>query len=214
MYSLIETLNMGSSTVTRRRLLASLGTGTVAGSAGCLGAFGSDSAETPDPVDLSGGKFDYQGGMEIGVHGGPNGQIFYADNEPTSRHATGNSEDAREDLAWFHTLVQGLFPYHFERLNRGWEPTAIYATDYSRVDWDLSGGDGPQQLPSPTAPDTFGDATELVYVAESDVIGGMGPELVPFSDTAEADSFASDYGGRTLEYDDITPNLIGSLGMR
>lgn len=202
---------MAQSTATRRHIVQTLGTGTVVGLAGCLDAFGSNS-ETPDPVDLSGGKFDYQGGMEIGVHGGPNGQIFYADNEPTSRHATGNSEDARDDLAWFHTLVQGLFPYHFERLNQGWEPAAIYVTDYSLVDWELSGG-GPKQLPSPTAADTFGDATELVYVAESDVIGGMGPELVPFSDADEANSFADTHSGRTLDYDDITPTLIESLGM-
>lgn len=204
---------MAFQSVTRRRLLGALGVGTLAGFAGCLDAFESDSGDVPEPVDLSGGKFDYQGGMEIGPHGGPNGQIFYSDNEADTIHDPGNSADDQDNLAWFHTLVQGLFPYHFERLDRGWDPTVVYVTDYSSVDWELAERDGRQQMPSPTAPDTFGDATELVYAAESGVMGGMGSELFPFSEEAEAESFVDTHGGRTLAFDDITPALVESLGM-
>jgi len=121
----------GPDAVTRRRALRAVGAGAVAGLAGCLGALGDDGGAAPEPVDLSGGTFDYEGGMEIGRHGGPNGQVFYAENEPQSPHATGESPQARDDLAWFHTLVHGLFPYHFARLDRGWEAAAIYVTNYS-----------------------------------------------------------------------------------
>jgi nitrous oxide reductase accessory protein NosL len=193
--------------VTRRRALQTAGVGTVLGLAGCLGVLGSDS-DAPDPVDLSGGKSDYQGGMEIGRHGGPNGQIFYADNQPESPHASGDSPEARADLAWFHTLVHGLFPYHFDRTNRGWEAEVIYVTDYSAVDWELQDGD---RMPAPTAPETFADATGLTYVAESDARGGMGPELFPFSDAGEAETFVQEHGGQTLDFGDIDSVTVRDL---
>ena len=124
------------------RTSAALGIGSLAG---CLGT-DSSSEEAPDPIDLSGTKYDYQGGMEIGAHGGPNGQIFYDGEQPQSvggpasfrnthaGHDDGGG-DKTDNLAWFHTLVFGLFPYHFERLDRGWEAAAIYVTDYSSVEW-------------------------------------------------------------------------------
>jgi copper chaperone NosL len=207
---------MSPSDLTRRRALRVAGAGAVAGIAGCLDVLGSDSdsGPAPDPVDLSGTKFDYEGGMEIGRHGGPNGQIFYADNEPETPHDPGEAAEARDDLAWFHTLVFGLFPYHFERLNQGWEAEAIYVTDYSSGDWELTDSEGNQRLPAPTAPDTFADATELTYVAESGVMGGMGSELVPFSDSGDAEAFVADHGGQTVSFDDIDRPLVNSLRQR
>lgn len=203
--------NSGLRPVTRRRALSVLGAGSLAALAGCLDALDSGDGNVPDSVDLSGGTFDYEGGMEIGSHGGPNGQIFYEDNEPDTPHDPGDAAEARDDLAWFHTLAQGLFPYHFDRLDRGWEPAVVYVTDYSAVDWELRDHDDHQQMPSPTAPETFGDATELTYVAGSDVIGGMGPELFPFSDADEADDFAAEHGGETLVFDDIDRQVIETL---
>jgi nitrous oxide reductase accessory protein NosL len=196
--------------VTRRKTLLTVGAGAAVSLGGCLGLLGSDSAEAPDPVDLSGGKLDYQGGMEIGRHGGPNGQIFYADNEPESTHATGDHPDARADLAWFHTLVHGLFPYQFER---GWDTDAIYVTDYSTVTYEqnISERGGSRRMPAPTNPDKFADATGLTYVGESDLKGGMGPALFPFSDAGDADSFVAEYGGQTYAFDDISPALINQL---
>jgi copper chaperone NosL len=104
--------------------------------AGCLGSGGGTDA--PDPVDLSGTKFDYQGGMEIGAHGGPNSQVFYQSKQPQPVAGDASGSEENENLAWFHTLVFGLFPYHFARQAQGWEPAVIYVTDYSVVDWDLN----------------------------------------------------------------------------
>lgn len=203
---------MSPTDATRRGLLRAVGAGAVAGLAGCLGALdsGGDAGQAPDPVGLSGPTFDYEGGMEIGRHGGPNGQIFYADNEPETPHDPDEAPGAREDLAWFHTLVFGLFPYHFERRDRGWEARAIYVTDYSATDWELSGAENPK-MPAPTATETFADAEELTYVAESSVRGGMGSELFPFSAADDAESFVETYGGQTLSFDDIDRRLVDSL---
>lgn len=206
-------MSPSSDHTTRRRVLVAAGGGVVAGLAGCLGVLdsGDDARPTPDPVDLSGTKFDYEGGMEIGRHGGPNGQIFYADNNPETPHDPGDTPEARDDLAWFHTLVFGLFPYHLNRLDDGWTAAAIYVTDYSTVDWELSGEAGTQQMPAPTAADTFANATGLTYVAESGVRGGMGAELLPFSAGGDAEAFVEDHGGQTVSFDDIDRRLVTSL---
>lgn len=186
----------------RKFLRGSAGVACAGALTGCLGGSdGTDGGDAPDPVDLSGEKFDDQGGMAIGDHGGPNGQIFYRNNSP----------EGHENPAWFHTLVFGLFPYHFDRLNRGWEVEAVYVTDYSLVDWSLIETDGGPQMPSPTEPDAFADATELTYVAESTVTGGMGPALHPFSDEEEARAFADEHDGRTVGYDDIDRRYVDSL---
>jgi len=139
--------------------------------------------------------------MAIGDHGGPNGQVFYANNSP----------EGHDNPAWFHTLVSGLFPYHFARLDRGWEAEVIYVTDYSAVELSLPEDEERPLLPSPTSPDTFADATDLIYVAESTAQGGMGPTLPAFSDDDDAAEFADEYDGKTVGFDDITREFVSSL---
>lgn len=195
----------GRRAVSRRQTVHAVGVGIATGLAGCLGG---SSASVPEPVDLSGQKTDYQGGMVIGNHGGPNGQVFYADAEPEPRQESAGDSQAASNLAWFHTLAHGLFPYHFRMVDQGAEATMVYVTDYSRVDWDLSGGTGRKQMPAPTAPESFGDATGLTYAIETGVMGGMGPDLMPFSDPDEAGAFASTYGGRTVTYEEIDRPLV------
>jgi nitrous oxide reductase accessory protein NosL len=203
--------------LSRRGVLGALGAGATVALAGCSGSANENDGPVPDPVDLSDGKFDYQGGMEIGRHGGPNGQVFYADNSPEPQSASGNASDARENLAWFHTLAHGLFPYHLDRRDQGWSAEVVYVTDYSLVDWqaEIEG----MVMPAPTSSDTFAEAATLTFVAESNARGGMGPDLFPFSDADEATSFTDEYGGRTVGFDDIDRQLVeqvtssGSGGM-
>lgn len=202
--------NESPASVSRRRAVHAVGTGITVGMAGCLGG----SVESPpEPVGLSGQKTDYQGGMVIGDHGGPNGQVFYAEAEPVPRQGPVQGPDGTENLAWFHTLAHGLFPYHFDAVNDGAEATIIYVTDYSRVDWELPVNTERKTMPAPTAPETFADATGLTYVVESAVMGGMGPDLVPFSEPDAAERFAETHGGRTIAYDDIDRTLIAGIQM-
>jgi copper chaperone NosL len=199
-----------SVSVPRRKALETITLSAIIGSAGCLSALQLNDGNQPDPVDLSGGKLDYHGGMKIGMHGGPNGQIFYENNEPKPMGNAGNAE-TRENLAWFHTLAHGLFPYHFQRLNQGWNADAIYATDYSSFEWELFERDGNEYMPAPTDPQTFSDATDLTYVAESKILGGMGPELIPFSEPDDATDFVANHGGRTVPFDAINQRMIRAL---
>lgn len=186
----------------RRTTLATLGAVLPGILSGCLG--GVTGGSTPTPVDLSGGKADDQGGMVIGRHGGPNGQIFYENNGP----------EGHDNPAWFHTLAFGLFRYYFRHERRGWEAMATYVTDYSSIDYELDERDGRLYMPAPTAAETFGDATAMTYVVESEVYGGMGPELLPFSAADDARAFVEDHGGRTMAFDDVTPQFISAYTSR
>lgn len=181
-------------------------TGLAASSAalsGCLGGvIGSGDGEQPAPVDLSGQKFDDQGGMEIGPHGGPNGQIFYEDHAP---------EDRTDSPFWFHTLSHGLFPHYFDHTNRGWSTEVVYVTDFSTIDYGVQERNGMPTMPSPTGNDTFADATEVTFVVESDVMGGMGPDLHPFSEMSDAESFTAEHGGETVGFDDVNRQLVETL---
>ena len=202
--SIVEQTDDGTTTTdnncTRRTLLKTVGGSTVAGFAGCLGGADSTERSTPDPIDLSGGKRDDQGGMVIGEHFGPNGQVFYRDHAPENH----------DNPAWFHTLCMGLFPYHFDRKRRGWEAVVIYVTDYSVVDYELIGEGGKTYISSHTAADTFSDAREMTYVADSDLNGGMGKELHPFSSADDASSFAAKHDGETMTFGELTPEWLSS----
>ena len=190
----------------RRTLLRLAGAGTVtSGISGCLGNLGARTTEqAPTPVDLSGSKLDDEGGMVIGEHGGPNRRIFYTSNTP----------DGHDNPAWFHTLTFGLFPHYFEHRRDGWETRAIYVTDYSAVDYEVTTGSDRKQISTFTAAETFGDVETMTYVVESDVLGGMGPALISFSVGDDAQAFADEHGGRTLTFDDITPTFVSTYARR
>lgn len=182
----------------RRSVLGTLGTIAVAAAAGCSGG-GATQQPIPDPIALDGGKQDDQGGMVIGEHFGPNGQIFYRNNSP----------EGHDNPAWFHTLTAGLFPYYFEHQRLGWDAVAIYVTDYSRVDYNLDTEAGKTYISTHTEADTFGFANEMTYVAGSEVLGGMGKELIPFSEDADAEVFVDEHGGSRVEFEVITAEWLG-----
>jgi nitrous oxide reductase accessory protein NosL len=189
----------------RRTTMATLGALFGAGGlSGCLGNVAGSARATPTPVDLSGGKADDQGGMIIGKHGGPNGQIFYENESP----------EGHDNPAWFHTLAFGLFRYYFRRERQGWEASAVYVTDYSLFEYELTERDGRLYVPAPTAPGTFGDGRAVTYVMESEVYGGMGPELIPFSAIGDAEAFVDRHGGRTVTFDEVTPQFIAEYTSR
>ncbi|MFB6098080.1 MAG: nitrous oxide reductase accessory protein NosL, partial [Salinibacter sp.] len=91
----------------------------------------------------------------------------------------------------------------------GWTVAAVYVTDYSRVDYKVWTAQDTPYIESATAPDTFADATTVVYVVGSRVHGAMGPEFIPFSAKRDAKAFARKYGGRLVSWEQVTPEMLG-----
>jgi len=180
--------------ISRRLLLRTGGAGLAVGLAGCLGG-----PSTPAPVALTNGVACDVCGMIIEKHPGPDGQIFYRDRSP----------EGHDNPARFDSLKQCFFPYYLEHQQRGWTATGLYVTDYSSVEYTLQTEAGETYISSHPEADAFASAKELSYVVGSDIVGAMGPDFIPFSDRAEADDFAADYGGTVLAFADIDESVIG-----
>jgi nitrous oxide reductase accessory protein NosL len=184
--------------LTRRETLAVGGSFATLALAGCTSLTG---GETPAAVSLAGGLQCDNCGMVVEKHPGPNGQVFFTDESP----------EGHENPARFDALKQCLFPYMMEREQRGWTVEAVYVTDYSTVEYDVSGDGEPRQsyISSHVAPESFALAEDLHYVVKGDVRGAMGRDFVPFSVAADAEAFADEHDGRVVRYDDIGPALVG-----
>jgi copper chaperone NosL len=182
--------------VERRPLLAAGGAVAASTLGGCLDLGGRE----PAAVAIDEGAQCDVCGMVIPKHPGPNGQLFYEDESP----------EGHDNPAWFDSLKKCFFPYKLEHERRDWSVAAMYVTDYSAVEYELSTSDGRTYISSHTDPASFADARELHYVVESDVHGAMGPDFYPFSERADAEAFAADHGGRVLEFEDIGAGVVGN----
>lgn len=181
--------------LSRRSVLVHSGAAATLALAGCLG----DSDETPAPVAITSDAACDNCGMIISKHPGPNGEMFYADTAP----------DSHDPPFWFDSLKMCLFPMLLEGRELGYEATAIYATDYSSVEYELQTEGEKTFISSHTDPTSLAKAQDLTYVVGSDVEGAMGPDFIPFSNPDEAASFADDYNGRTVDFEDIDEGMVG-----
>lgn len=68
---------------------------------------------------------------------------------------------------------------------------------------------GQKYIQAVTGPDTFVNADDVVFVVGSEVHGAMGPDFVPFSDEDDGASFVDTFGGRAVNMDAITPEMLG-----
>lgn len=177
---------------TRRQLLA--GTATLLALAGCQSG-----GDTREPVTIDEGDNCVQCGMVISDHPGPVGQTYYRDNTPT-----GQDEPAR------FCSTTCTYRHRFAKEQQGWTPAATFLTDYSAVDYDVRTDGGATVLTHHLDASSFGATSGLTVVANSDVQGAMGTAIVPFSDSADAESFAEEYGGQTLPAEDIQRELVSS----
>ena len=184
--------------VGRRSILRTGGVAVATALAGCLGG-GGGGGEVPSPTAIESGAQCDVCGMVIPNHPGPNGQLFYRDHRPQTH----------DNPAWFDSLKACFFPYYFEKDRLDWTLAVGYVTDYSAVDYDLQDSGGETYISSHTEPASFADATAVSYVVGSDVVGAMGPDFIPFSAAADADSFAAEHGGQVLPFEDIDPELLG-----
>lgn len=140
-----------------------------------------EQAKAPPPRELTREATGHYCGMIVVDHPGPKAQIYLK---------------RREDPVWFTSVRDAVV---FTMLPE--EPktiAAIYVTDMSKAtSWD-----------SPE-PETWVEAHEAWYVLESSRVGGMGaPEAVPFSDKADAEVFAGQYGGKLVRFEGISPEYV------
>jgi len=184
----------------RRRVLAGTGLLLGLGLAGCLGD-GGDGGAVPDPVTLTQADECDVCGMVIPNHPGPTTETFYADQQPS-----GHDNPARFDSTW------EAFQYDFERENQGWERQAMYVTDYSSVDYEITEDGGDLLISTHPEAEAFAPAGEVTFVVGSEVIGAMGKDLVAFTDDGDAEAFQADHGGELLALDEVTPSVIAGLG--
>lgn len=184
--------------VPRRRLLAAGVSLAALGLAGCAGD--TTSTGTPTPVGLGGGKQCDVCGMVIEEHPGPSAVTFFADASPENH----------EGPAWFDS-VKERFVYVRGKEARGWEPTATYVTDYSTVDYEVTESRGTPLISRHVDPASFVAASEVTYLAGSDVEGAMGVELLPFSVREDAAAFREEYGGWLVAHDDVDGETLRKL---
>ena len=56
------------------------------------------------------------------------------------------------------------------------------------------------------------DATKAFYVGSSDILGPMGPDLVPHQDEASAEEFMKDHqGGKIYSFDEVSLDVIKEI---
>jgi copper chaperone NosL len=185
--------------ITRRSVLVATGTAATLSVAGCLGG---DGAAAPDPVGIESDWSCDVCGMVIGNHPGPNAEIYYADERPND-----HDSPARFCSTW------EAFQFDFEKRDAGWSREAFYVTDYSSVEYDVYQEGGDTLITSHTNAADFVDATNVTFVVASEAKGAMGEDLVGFSDSADAEDFADQYGGDVVAFADVTRDTIAGLGM-
>jgi len=184
---------LSTTAVTRRRILT--GVVSVVTLAGCQSA-----SNATGPVTIEAGQNCDQCGMIISQHPGPAGQTYYQNNTPT-----GHDEPAR------FCSTTCTYRHRFENETRGWTPVSTFLTDYSAVDYDVLTDGNATVLSRHLDASAFTRTSELTVVANADVEGAMGTALVPFRDSSDAETVAAEYGGQTLQAEDISREL-GSRG--
>ncbi|WP_066416319.1 nitrous oxide reductase accessory protein NosL [Halorubrum aethiopicum] len=184
----------------RRRVVGAVASGVPLALAGCLGGGSDGDGEASiSPVSLDGERACDQCGMIVRDHPGPVGQVHFADDEP---------EGGRP--AQFCSSVC-TYTYRFDAEDGGRDPLATFLTDYSTVDQEVFEEGEDVMFSSHVESSAFARTTELTVVAGSDVIGSMGPELIPFSEGSDVESFVAEYGGEPMDAEAVDRGTLEAL---
>jgi copper chaperone NosL len=141
---------------------------------------GEQARTAPAPVEITREAVGHYCNMIVADHVGPKGQVHI---------------EGREGPVWFSSvrdaIVFTLLPEEPKNI------AAIYVNDMGRASWDR-----PES-------GTWIDAREAWYVIGSDKVGGMGaPEVVPFGQESDAESFAARHGGRIVALGDVPEDYV------
>jgi len=137
--------------------------------------------------------------MIIEDHPGPVGQVHFEDDEP---------EGGRPGQFCSSTCT---YTYRFDAEDAGRTPLATFLTDYSRVDQEVFEEGSDVMFSSHVEREAFSRTTELTVVARSEVVGAMGPELIPFSEDGDVDAFVEEYGGEPMAATDVERSTLEAL---
>lgn len=77
--------------------------------------------------------------------------------------------------------------------------TGIFTQDMGKTDWEKPQGN-------------WIDAKQAFYVLGSKKTGSMGPTLAAFSGLLDAETFAKEFGGKVLYFNDVTPDMVDLTG--
>jgi nitrous oxide reductase accessory protein NosL len=179
----------------RRRLLAGVGAGLSLAAAGCLG----EETASITPISLDGERACDQCGMIIEDHPGPVGQIHFEDDGP---------EGGRPGQFCSSTCT---YRYRFDAEAEGRTVAAAFLTDYSAVDYEAFEEGSDTMFSSHVEREAFARVTALTVVARSEVVGSMGPELIPFSEAGDVDAFVEEYGGEPMPATDVERSTLEAL---
>lgn len=133
-------------------------------------------AQAPDPVSLNAEAVGFYCQMNLLEHDGPKAQI-HLDGMPAPIFLS----QVRDAIAYMRMPEQSH------------AITAVYVNDMSQAEsWARPGADNWMRI------------EDAVFVLGSRQIGGMGaPEVVPFSDRADAEGFAAEHGGQVVALTDV-----------
>ncbi|WP_256402490.1 nitrous oxide reductase accessory protein NosL [Halorubrum salinum] len=184
--------------VSRRRALAGVGGGLATAAAGCLGG-SSGTSESIAPVSIADDQACDQCGMIIADHPGTVGQVHFEDDEP---------EGGRPAQFCSGTCT---YSYRFDAEDDGRTPLATFLTDYSTVEYEVYDEGSDTLLSSHTGEDAFAQSTALTVVARSEIVGAMGPDLVPFSEETDVESFVAEYGGESMAAAEVDRATLDAL---
>ncbi|MES3162272.1 MAG: nitrous oxide reductase accessory protein NosL [Halorubrum sp.] len=186
----------GGSRPTRRTVLMGVSTVGATAIAGCLGG---DEEVTVDPVTIDDDGACDQCGMIVADHPGPIGQIHFSDDEP---------EGGRPARFCSSTCT---YQYRFDALDADRDPVVTFLTDYSTVDQAVFEEGDDVLFSSHVEAGAFAPTVDLTVVAGSDVVGAMGPELIPFSVSDDVESFRDAYGGQALAAESVDRETLDGL---
>ena len=183
------------SPLSRRALLGGVAAAGVAGLAGCAG----DESASISPVSIDEDQACDQCGMIVSDHPGTVGQVHFEDDEP---------ESGRPAQFCSGTCT---YRYRFDAEDQGRTALATFLTDYSAVDQEVFEEGGDTMFSSHVESEAFAREPELTVVVRSEVIGAMGPDLVPFSEDGDAEEFIAEYGGEAMAATEVERATLEAL---
>ncbi|MDP3377876.1 MAG: nitrous oxide reductase accessory protein NosL [Brevundimonas sp.] len=148
-----------------------------------LAACRDETVQAIDPVQLTADALDHYCQMNVIEHTGPKAQIHL---------------EGLPGAPLFFAQVRDAVAY-LRMPEQSHRILVIWVNDMGAegATWQAPGDDN------------WVDARSALYVIGSSQMGGMGsPELVPFTDRAQAEAFAAAYGGRVVDLAEVPDSAV------